>query len=55
MIVLINVLFAEKVFTTGLDFSDTETKNTNNKTIKSNEGVKFNGNCALFLLFNVTK
>ena len=31
MIVLINVPFAEKVFTTGPDLSDTETKNTNNK------------------------
>ena len=33
MIVPINVPFAEKVFTTGLDLSDTETKNTNNKAI----------------------
>ena len=54
MIVLINVPFAEKVFTTGPDLSDTETKNTNNKMIKFNGRVKFNRNCALLLLFNVT-
>ena len=33
MIVRINVPFTEKAFTTGLDLSDTETKNTNNKVI----------------------
>ena len=33
MIVPINVLFVEKVFNTGPDLSDTETKNTNNKAI----------------------
>ena len=53
-IVHINVPSAEKVFTTGPDLSDTETKNTNNKTNKFNERDKFNGNCALLLLFNVT-
>ena len=58
MIVLINVPFAEKVFTTGPDLSDTETKNTNNKQLSLTEGlnlkVKFKGNGALLLLFNVT-